>query len=96
MGDPDLEQDLEGGRQTRRLTSGAGNYIDARVSTDGQVVFATVTWDFNVWSLPLDANRGMVTGGLGAPHSGRKLATGAVPFARWQDSGVCRQRSHQA
>ena len=48
----------------RQLTSGTGHNIDGRVSTDGQVVFASLTRNFNIWSLPLDANRGRVTGGL--------------------------------
>ena len=48
----------------RQLTSGTGHNIDGRVSTDGQVVFASLTRNFNLWGLPLDANRGRVTGGL--------------------------------
>ena len=78
----------------RQLTSGTGKNIDGRVSTDGQVVFASLTRNFNFWGLPLDANVGG-SRRIGAPHPGRGFPLGTEPFTGWQDAGLCSHEPHQ-
>ncbi len=46
----------------RRLTVGAGLYTYASASADGRIVFASLARNPDIWSLPIDANGGKVTG----------------------------------
>jgi serine/threonine protein kinase/Tol biopolymer transport system component len=46
----------------RQLTSGTSLEAKPSAIIGGQIVFASLTHHLNVWSLPVDANRGRVTG----------------------------------
>jgi WD40-like Beta Propeller Repeat len=48
----------------QRLTSGIGLDVYPSLTTDGHLVFASLTNSVNVWTLPADTNRGKVTGQL--------------------------------
>jgi Tol biopolymer transport system component/DNA-binding winged helix-turn-helix (wHTH) protein len=45
-----------------RLTTGSGQEFSPSIAADGRMVFATVNQHLNLWILPVDANRGRVTG----------------------------------
>ena len=47
-----------------RLTTTTGLDVEPFVTDDGELVYASQTENIDVWSLPLDANRGEATGGL--------------------------------
>jgi Tol biopolymer transport system component len=48
----------------RRLTAGAGNEIEPSCSTDGLLTFASLDERKQIWSVPLNSNRGVPTGPL--------------------------------
>jgi Tol biopolymer transport system component len=48
----------------RRVTSGTTDEAAASVASDGRMVFVSRTVQSDIWSLPIDANRGMVEGPL--------------------------------
>ena len=60
----------------QRLTSGTGETAPS-ASRNGRIAFASETEDWDIWSLPLDANRGAVTGELELVVSG--LSTDRFP-----------------
>jgi eukaryotic-like serine/threonine-protein kinase len=49
----------------KRLTTGAGNEAQVSCGPAGDIVFANVETETDVWSLPLDLTRGMPRGPLG-------------------------------
>jgi Tol biopolymer transport system component len=48
--------------EPQRLTVGSGLHYYASASADGRLVFSSLARNANIWSLPMDANRGKVTG----------------------------------
>jgi Tol biopolymer transport system component len=52
------------GNQPERLTFGSGSEVHATLTPSGDVILADVRQDFEIWSLPIDANRAQVTGPL--------------------------------
>jgi hypothetical protein len=50
------------GDQPERLTFGSGSEVGATMSSSHGIVLADVSVNFEVWSLPLDSNRGRPTG----------------------------------
>jgi Tol biopolymer transport system component/DNA-binding winged helix-turn-helix (wHTH) protein len=77
--------------KSRRLTMGAGLQGHASIAPNNLLVFANLTQVVNVWSIPLDADRGRVTGpmqrvtsgttlqwGPSASHDGRLLVFGSL------------------
>jgi serine/threonine protein kinase len=49
--------------EPRRLTSGTGEW-QPTAARDGRVAFSNLVSRSNIWSLPIDANRGKITGAL--------------------------------
>ena len=47
----------------RRLTSGTSVEAKPSVISGGRIAFASLTQDLNIWSLPIAANSGQVSGG---------------------------------
>lgn len=47
----------------KRLTSVTGEIVAASITSGGEVVFANISTQIHLWSLPVDANRGTFSGG---------------------------------
>ncbi len=45
-----------------RLTSGPGMQVQASLAGDGRMLFVNFNWEAAIWSTPLDAERGAITG----------------------------------
>jgi len=46
----------------QRVTSGSGIHFGPSISSDGSMVFTNMSWVANLWSVPLDADQGKLTG----------------------------------
>jgi len=59
-----------------RLTFGPGSEVEPTATADGTVAFADSAESVNVWSLPIDTDRGRVLGDV------RRVTKGSGPFVR--------------
>ena len=77
-----------------RLTTTSGLDAEPTMAADGSLVYAGLTENADIWSLPLDANRGKITGPF-QPLT-RSVASDTGPSVSLAARSWCSSRTEQA